>query len=261
MTNEDSTSKETLASDGAVLTNADSKLPDELTAAIEAVLMVAERPIEPRLLAQLVETSVEAVEATCAELDASYRQQGRGFVLARVAGGYRFQSHPEQAAYVERFVLEGQSSRLSAAALETLAIVAYKQPISRAQVAAIRGVSVDAVMRTLTQRGYIAEVSRDPGPGQAIMYGTTAYFLERLNIDSILDLPELGDFVPEPDVVEQLEHGLRFDPADVVDVEIAPEETPSGEVELRETSADDEVVIDLRDSVMGGNLVAASESE
>ena len=150
-----------------------SLLPAELTAAIEAVLMVAERPIEPRLLAQLVEASEESVEATCAQLDVTYREQGRGFVLARVAGGYRFQSHPEQAAYVERFVLEGQSTRLSAAALETMAIVAYKQPISRAQVAAIRGVSVDAVMRTLTQRGYIAEVSRDSGPGQAVMYGTT----------------------------------------------------------------------------------------
>ena len=136
-------------------------LPDELMAAIEAVLMVAERPIEPRLLAQLVDTGMENVEAACAALDQQYRDSGRGFVLARVAGGYRYQSHPEQAAYVERFVLEGQATRLSAAALETLAIVAYKQPISRAQVAAIRGVSVDAVMRTLNQRGYIAEVSRD----------------------------------------------------------------------------------------------------
>lgn len=239
-----------------------STLPAELTAAIEAVLMVAERPIEPRLLAQLVETSVEAVEATCALLDETYREQGRGFVLARVAGGYRFQSHPEQAAYVERFVLEGQSSRLSAAALETMAIVAYKQPISRAQVAAIRGVSVDAVMRTLTQRGYIAEVSRDSGPGQAVMYGTTPLFLERLNINSIVDLPELGDFVPSADVVEALEHGLRFDPtehdvavdgssdADVdTQSEVEAERVPATG-ELRETSAD-EVVIDLRDSVTG----------
>ncbi len=240
-------------SEGSVLVDS-SVLPDELTAAIEAVLMVAERPIEPRLLAQLVETSVESVEATCAELDSTYREQGRGFVLARVAGGYRFQSHPEQAAYVERFVVEGQSSRLSAAALETLAIVAYKQPISRAQVAAIRGVSVDAVMRTLTQRGYIAEVSRDPGPGQAVMYGTTALFLERLNINSIVDLPELGDFVPSADVVEALEHGLRFDSD--VDTEVVVEEVPATSVEadeeapLTEQSADEEV-IDLRDSATG----------
>jgi len=239
--------------EGGVAT--ESALPDELTAAIEAVLMVAERPIEPRLLAQLVETSVEAVEATCAQLDMASREQGRGFVLARVAGGYRYQSHPEQAAYVARFVIEGQSSRLSAAALETLAIVAYKQPLSRAQVASIRGVSVDAVMRTLTQRGYIAEVSRDPGPGQAIMYGTTALFLERLNIDSIVDLPELGDFVPSTDVVEALEHGLRFDPADEVAQELAEQDAD----ELTEQSADeiddadDNTVIDLRDSAMGSD--------
>ncbi len=248
--------------EGTVLTEESRLLPHELTAAIEAVLMVAERPIEPRLLAQLVETSVEAVEATCAELDNTYREQGRGFVLARVAGGYRFQSHPEQAAYVERFVLEGQSSRLSAAALETLAIVAYKQPISRAQVAAIRGVSVDAVMRTLTQRGYIAEVSRDPGPGQAVMYGTTALFLERLNINSIVDLPDLGDFVPSADVYEALEHGLRFDGAEPeapAEAAAAAGDAPMDErAPLAEQSADEEgsdasgsAVIDLRDSTTG----------
>ena len=229
-------------------------LPGELMAAIEAVLMVAERPIEPRLLAQLVETTIDDVEAACAALDQQYRDSGRGFVLARVAGGYRYQSHPEQAAYVERFVLEGQVARLSAAALETLAIVAYKQPISRAQVAAIRGVSVDAVMRTLNTRGYIAEVSRDPGPGQAVMYGTTALFLERLNIDSIVDLPELGDFVPEPDIVEALENGLRFDPEIPA---VAAEETP--DAQPAEVSAD-EVVIDLRDGAVNGAVAGADAS-
>ena len=190
------------------------ELPQQLTAAIEAVLMVAERPVEPRVLARLVETSTETVERACRELDDEYRSRGAGFTLVRVAGGYRFQSHPEQAAYVERFVVEGQTTRLSAAALETLAIVAYKQPISRAQVAAIRGVSVDAVVRTLTQRGYIDEVSRDAGPGQAILYGTTPLFLEKMGLDSINDLPDLGDFVPGPDVVEALEDGLRFESDD-----------------------------------------------
>lgn len=230
-------------------------LPDELMAAIEAVLMVAERPIEPRLLAQLVETTIDDVEAACAALDQQYRDSGRGFVLARVAGGYRYQSHPEQAAYVERFVLEGQVSRLSAAALETLAIVAYKQPISRAQVAAIRGVSVDAVMRTLNQRGYIAEVSRDSGPGQAVMYGTTPLFLERMNINSIVDLPELGDFVPEPDVVEALENGLRFDP-EIPEVVVED----STQAEPSETSAD-EVVIDLRAEESNGAVAHSSSEE
>ena len=235
-------------------------LPDELIAAIEAVLMVAERPIEARLLAQLVETSIESVEAACASLDQQYRDSGRGFVLAQVAGGYRYQSHPEQAAYVERFVLEGQVARLSAAALETLAIVAYKQPISRAQVAAIRGVSVDAVIRTLNQRGYIAEVSRDPGPGQAVMYGTTALFLERLGINSIVDLPELGDFFPNAQVVETLENGLRFEPdlsaVNAQDASTAAPEAQTRPGEPSEISADedtavvDTVVADLRDGVV-----------
>jgi segregation and condensation protein B len=177
--------------------------------AIEAILMVAEDPIEPGLLAQLLEVSVERVEQMCAELQASYETEDRGFVLVRVAGGFRFQSHPDLAPYVERFVLEGQSARMSAAALETLAIVAYKQPVSRAQIAAIRGVNVDGVMRTLQQRGYIEEVARDPGPGQAVLYGTTRSFLEKLGLDTLEDLPPLGDFVPGPEMVEALEQGLR----------------------------------------------------
>ena len=194
------------------------ELPAELIAAVEAIVMVADTPVEPRLLAQLVETSVESIEAVCEALAAEYTSSGRGFELVRVAGGYRFQSHPDQAAYVERFVLEGQSHRLSAAALETLVIVAYKQPISRAQISAIRGVSVDAVVRTLESRGYIEEVARDSGPGQAVLYGTTRLFLEKMGIDSVADLPELGAFVPEPDVVEALEIGLRIDAAGTIDL-------------------------------------------
>lgn len=183
----------------------------EARRAIEAVLMVADDPVEPQLLAQLVELPAPRVEALCTQMAADYEAEERGFTLVRVAGGYRYQSHPDQAPYVERFVLDGQSARLSAAALETLAIVAYKQPVSRAQVAAIRGVSVDGVMRTLQQRGYIDEIGRDPGPGQAVLFGTTQTFLERLGLDSLADLPALGDFVPGADVVEALEHGLRIE--------------------------------------------------
>ena len=149
------------------------------------------------------------VEELCAELVDAYEADERGFVLARVAGGYRFQSHPDLAPYVERFALEGQSARLSAAALETLAIVAYKQPVSRGQVAAIRGVNVDGVMRTLQLRGYVEEIGRDPGPGLAVLYGTSRLFLERLGLDTVDDLPPLGAFVPGPEVVEVLEQGLR----------------------------------------------------
>ena len=134
--------------------------------AIEAVLMVAETPVEPSLLAQLLELTPARVAQICEELAQSYRDEQRGFELVRVAGGYRFQSHPELAPYIERFVLEGQTARLSAAALETLAIVAYKQPVSRAQVASIRGVNSDGVIRTLCHRGYISEVGHDPGPAK-----------------------------------------------------------------------------------------------
>ena len=171
--------------------------------------MVADEPVPTNLLAQMLEVSEARVEELCDELAAAYGAEDRGFVLARVAGGYRFQSHPDLAPYVERFVLEGQSAKLSAAALETLAIVAYKQPVSRAQVSSIRGVNVDGVMRTLQQRGLIAEVGHDPGPGQANLYGTTRVFLERLGLDSIDQLPPLADFVPDASVMEALEQGLR----------------------------------------------------
>jgi segregation and condensation protein B len=176
--------------------------------AVEAILMVADEPVAPGLLAQLLEVTPADVEELCAQMAAIYEAEDCGFVLARVAGGYRFQSHPDMAPYVERFVLDGQSARLSAAALETLAIVAYKQPVSRAQAGAIRGVNVDAVMRTLQQRGYITEVGKDPGPGQAVLYGTTQLFLEKLGLDSLAELPNLGDFVPSGEVVEALERGL-----------------------------------------------------
>ena len=184
-------------------------MADHVAPALEAILMVAEEPLPPALLAKLVGAPINEVEEICENLAAEYVADGRGFILARIAGGYRFQTATEQAPYVERFVLDGQSARLSAAALETLAVIAYKQPASRNQIASIRGVNVDAVMRTLQQRGYVDEVARDPGPGQAVLYGTTPTFLERLGIDSVEDLPPLGEFFPEADVVEALERGLR----------------------------------------------------
>jgi segregation and condensation protein B len=189
----------------------DGRRRAEARRAIEAIVLVSEAPIASNLLGQLLELRPAIVDELCREMAAEYEEQGRGFQLARVAGGWRYQTHPDEAAYVERFVLEGQTAKLSAAALETLAIVAYKQPISRAQVASIRGVSVDGVMRTLQQRGYIADIGRDSGPGQAVMFGTTNAFLEKLGADSLADLPALGGFVPGADVVEQLERGLRPD--------------------------------------------------
>ena len=183
---------------------------DDARRAIEALLMVADDPVTPQMLGQLLSMTAEAVDSLAAELATEYAEQRRGFVLVRVAGGYRFQSHADLAPYVERFVLEGQSARMSAAALETLAIIAYKQPISRAQITAIRGVNADGVLRTLEQRGYVCAIARDPGPGQAVLFGTAPKFLESLGLNSLADLPSLGDFVPSADVVEALEYGLRF---------------------------------------------------
>ena len=199
---------------------------DEPRRALEAVLLVADEPVEPHLLAQLLEISVQQVEELCATLAAQYEADERGFELVKVAGGYRYQSHADLAPYVERFVLEGQSARLSAAALETLAIVAYKQPVSRAQVAAIRGVNVDGVVRTLQHRGYIEEVARDPGPGLAVLYGTSRFFLEKLGIDTLDDLPALGQFVPGAEVVEALEHGLRPEPLESLGPLPGPDDRP-----------------------------------
>lgn len=184
----------------------------EARRAVEAVLMAAVEPVDPQVLAQLVEIPVTEVEALCVELADEYERTGRGFTVARVAGGYRFQTQADLAPYVERFVLEGQSARMSQASLETLAIVAYKQPVSRAQLSAIRGVNVDSTLNTLEQRGYVEEVGHDPGPGQAILYGTTRRFLEQMGLDSLADLPPLAEFVPEPEVVEALERGLRLRP-------------------------------------------------
>lgn len=188
----------------------DTERPEE--AAIEAVLTVATDPVPPGLLAELLELSIDRVEAVCTELAESYEREGRGFRLARVAGGYRFQSHEAYAGHVERFVLDGAPTKMSNAALETLAVVAYKQPVSRAQVCAIRGVNADGVLRLLSARGYIAEVGRDTGPGQAVLFGTTAGFLERLGLDTVADLPPLAAFVPVATTVEMLEQVLRPEP-------------------------------------------------
>ncbi|MBM3799202.1 MAG: SMC-Scp complex subunit ScpB [Actinobacteria bacterium] len=181
----------------------------EIVRALEAILLVASEPVPTDLLAQILEQPAAVVDQLCASLASAYDEAGHGFELVRIAGGYRYQSRGDLAPYVERFILDGQRARLSGAALETLAIVAYKQPISRSQIASIRGVDPDGVLRTLQSRGYIDQVGRDPGPGQAVMWGTTPAFLEKLGINSVNDLPPIVDFVPDAEVVEALEQGLR----------------------------------------------------
>ena len=184
----------------------------ETKRAIEAIVLVAVEPVASEQLAQLLEQPIVVIDRLCAELAATYENAEYGFQLVKVAGGYRYQTHPDLSPYVERFLLDGQRARMSGAALETLAIIAYKQPLSRMQIASIRGVDPDAVLRTLQARGYVTEIGRDSGPGQAVLFGTTSMFLEKLGINALADLPPIAEFVPGADVVEALEHGLRLDP-------------------------------------------------
>ncbi len=164
--------------------------------ALEAILMIADSPLDSLTLAQAVEAPPPDVDRALSELAAEYTSTGRGFDLRKVASGWRFYTREEYAPVVERFVVDGQQARLTAAALETLAVVAYRQPISRGRVSAIRGVSVDGVIRTLVSRGLVAECGSEPATG-AHLYGTTSYFLERMGLADIDELPEIAPFLPE----------------------------------------------------------------
>jgi segregation and condensation protein B len=191
---EDATSGESVTEDAAAET-LDVPVAD-LRPALEAVLMVADQPLDHVTLASAVGYPPEQVRGALAGLAEEYAEQGRGFDLRNVAGGWRFYTREEYAAVVERFVLEGQQARLTQAALETLAVVAYKQPVSRARVSAVRGVNVDGVMRTLVSRGLVEEAGQD-GETTATLYRTTSYFLERIGVQSLEELPELAPYLPE----------------------------------------------------------------
>jgi segregation and condensation protein B len=164
--------------------------------ALEAILLVADEPVAENMLAQVLEVAQTEVSAALRGLAASYTEQGRGFELREVAGGWRYYTRAELAPLVERFVRDGQEVRLTQAALETLAVVAYRQPVGRAQVSAVRGVNCDSVMRTLVLRGLVEEAGTDHETG-AILFRTTAYFLERLGLASLDHLPELAPFLPD----------------------------------------------------------------
>jgi segregation and condensation protein B len=182
---------------------------DDLARALEAVLLVAVEPVPSGLLAELLEEPVERIDEVLDALAQEYTDAGHGFILARIAGGARLQTHPDLAPYVERFANRDVSPRLSTAALETLAIVAYRQPVSRGQISSLRGVNVDGVTRLLEQRGYIAVVGHAEGPGQPALFGTTDLFLERLGLDSLAQLPPVEDFLPGPEVAGQFEEELQ----------------------------------------------------
>ena len=176
---------------------------------LEALLFVSDEPLTPAVLSQALELDRRTVESMCDRLQAELEERGSGLVLRNVAGGWRLFTHPDTQSQVERFVLSSRQARLTKAALETLAIVAYKQPATRHQVSAIRGVNSDGVLRALTDRGLIEEAGRDEGPGRAVLYATTPQFLERLGLPSLVALPSLApllgidadveDHVADPD--------------------------------------------------------------
>ena len=177
---------------------------DSLEQRLEAMLTVALEPITAEELADVAEVDAVLVTEVLRRLRALYIEEKRGFQLAELASGWVMQSSPDVAQWVTRFANRDVSHRLSSAALETLAIIAYRQPISRTQITALRGVNVDGVVRLLEQRGYIEEVGRAPGPGQSILYGTTELFLDRLGLARLSDLPPIEDFLVPLETAQEL---------------------------------------------------------
>ncbi|MDP9023337.1 MAG: SMC-Scp complex subunit ScpB [Actinomycetota bacterium] len=188
--------------------------------ALEAILFVVDEPVDVSTLTQVLEVGRAEVEAALRALAERLRDERRGFVLREVAGGWRLYTAPEAAPYVERWVLAGRSGRLTQAALETLAVIAYKQPISRQEIGEIRGVNADGAVRTLLARGLVEEVGRDPGPGRAVLYGTTTAFLEKVGLSDLDGLPPLTDFLPEAPAPDE--------PSDPVDLRAARQRLQAG---------------------------------
>ncbi len=194
----------------------------DLLPALEAVLMVADQPLDHLTLAQAVGHPPTDVEQALNSLADQYTEQGRGFELRNIAGGWRFFTREEYAGAVERFILDGQQARLTQAALETMAVVAYRQPISRTRISAIRGVNVDSVVRTLVTRGLVEESDVD-GESGAILYRTTSYFLERMGMGSIEELPDIAPLLPE---IDDMDDDMAFGAAPL---------EPTAEVEQADT--------------------------
>lgn len=181
----------------------------ERQAIIEAILFVAEEPIPASEMAEVLEVPRSDVEADLTELQVTIENRRGGLELKQVAGGWRLYTRAEIRPYLERYAASDRVTRLSSAALETLSVVAYKQPVSRGQVSEIRGVDSERALRTLERRGLISDVGRAEGPGQAVLFGTTPLFLEKLGLDSIAELPPLADHVPPAQVVDALEQPFR----------------------------------------------------
>ena len=178
-------------------------VPGGARSAVEAVLMVVDEPVDQVALATALEIPVDDVVGHLTDLQRDYEDGQRGFTLRHVGGGWRIYSGSAYAPVVERFLLEGRQAKLTQATLETLAVIAYRQPISRSRVSSVRGVNVDGVVRTLLSRDLIEEVGTEEESG-ATLYGTTGYFLERLGLGSLDELPALAPYLPEVDVLDEL---------------------------------------------------------
>lgn len=177
--------------------------PGGIRGALEAVLMVVDEPITAPALASALEVPTQDVEAELAAMEEAYAAEDRGFTVRRVGEGWRYYSRVDYAPVVEKFLLDGQQARLTQAALETLAVIAYRQPVSRSRVSAVRGVNVDGVIRTLLSRGLIEEVGHDE-ESTALLYGTTSHFLERMGLGSLAELPPLAPYLPDVDLLDEI---------------------------------------------------------
>lgn len=184
---------------------------NELMQQLEALLMVSSEPLSPAKVSQVLEIPIRESENALELLFDYYGKSSFGYFLQKVAGGYRFATKPEMSSVLEAFALSQSSARLSMAALETLAIVAYRQPISRTQIGSIRGVNSDSVLRMLVSRGYLEISARDSGPGNAMLYSTTSTFLEKLGLFSLDELPPIEGFMPGNEIAEALEASLFND--------------------------------------------------
>jgi len=176
---------------------------------IESLLFVSDQPLSVAKISEVVEVGEEEVAHILADLANEYKRADRGYQLREVAGGYRLYSHPAYSSYIEKLLLSFDHRRLTQAALETLSIIAYKQPVTRSDVAAIRGVNSDGVINTLLNRDLIRELGRQDAPGQPILYGTTTRFLESFGLRGLDELPPLDEFNPDEDVRRQIEENLR----------------------------------------------------
>lgn len=183
---------------------------------LEAILFVAERPVPAAEMAEVTERPTEEIEQELAAMAAAYEERGAGVVLKQVGGGWRLFSHADARPYLEQFAASPTATRLSQAALETLSVVAYRQPVTRGQVSEIRGVDSERSLHTLERLGMVSEIGTAPGPGSPILYGTTELFVEKLGVDDLSELPPLADHVPPPQVVDALEKPFR--PEGVIDL-------------------------------------------